>query len=274
MKRIKNNLPLKKKSLLHIDFFGFYNLVEINKKNSLEKYFFKYIEENFCKKFITPTFNYQYCKILKTSMKAKSELNKTSEYFRKNLAKWRTIDPIFSFCGNYKKKIKFKNKLRSFDKNSAIQDVIDDDGYYFFCGTPISFLTPGIHYLENIINTRYRYDKVFSGQIKIKNKFKKINYIYKVWPMYKKSRFNQQVITANYDSKKINSDLIKAGVMKIVLKRSNRYIMYCKAKKFNDFIKKKIKKNEFYLLDKKTKSWIKPMLDKLGRPFKLTDFEK
>ena len=98
MKRIDNNLPLKKKSLLHIDFFGFYNLVEINKKDSLEKYFFNYIEENFCKKFINFTFNYQYCKTLKTSMKAKSELNKTSEYFRKNLAKWRTIDPIFSFC--------------------------------------------------------------------------------------------------------------------------------------------------------------------------------
>jgi len=92
--------------------------------------------------------------------------------------------------------------------------------------------------------------------------------------MYKKSHNNHQVIPPNYDAKKINSDLIKAGVMKIFLKRSNRYIMYCKAKKFNDFIKKKIKKNEFYLLDKRTKSWIKPMLNKLGRPFELSDFEK
>ena len=274
MKKVKNNLPLKKKALLHIDFFGFFDLIGINKNVSLEKYFFDYVEKNFCKKFMTPTFNYQYCKTLKTSIDAKSELNKTSEFFRKNLAKWRSIDPIFSFCGNYKKKIKFKNKLRSFDRNSAIQDIIDDDGYYFFCGTPISFLTPGIHYLENIINTRYRYDKIFSGTIKVKNRFKKIDYTYKVWPMYKKLNNNYQLSNANYDAKKINNDLIKAGVMKVFLKKSNRYIMYCKAKRFNNFLKKKIKNDELYPLDRNTKLWIKPLLKRLGRPFEKIDFEK
>ena len=104
VKKTKNSLPLKKKTLLHIDFFGFFHLIGINKNVSLEKYFFDYVEEKFCKKFITPTFNYQYCKTLKTNIEAKSELNKISDFFRKNLAKWRSIDPIFSFCGNYKKK--------------------------------------------------------------------------------------------------------------------------------------------------------------------------
>ena len=37
-------------------------------------------------------------------------------------------DPIFFW--KLKKK-SFKKKLRSFDKNSAIEDVVKDNGYYF-----------------------------------------------------------------------------------------------------------------------------------------------
>ena len=101
-----------------------------NNTKSLEKFFFDYIEKNFCKKFITPTFNYQFCKKLFTTHSARSEISSTSEYFRDKISKWRSYDPIFSFCGNYKKN-HFKKKLRSFDKNSAIEDVVKDNGYYF-----------------------------------------------------------------------------------------------------------------------------------------------
>ena len=274
VKKIKNKLSLKKKTLLHIDFFGFYNLVGIKDNiKSFENYFFNYVEDKYCKQFITPTFNYQFCKKLKTNHNSKSELNLTSEYFRKKIAKWKSFDPIFSFCGNYKKKIIFKNRLRSFDKNSAIEDVIKDDGYYFFCGTPISFVTPGIHYFENLVVTPYRYDKIFEGTYKIKNNIKKINYTYNVWPMTAKSPNNEYLVNSRYDSKKINSDLIKAGVMKVVEHKFNNYIMYCKAREFNKFLLKKIKQDPLYPLDKKTKSWMKPMLKKLKRPFKISDFE-
>ncbi len=274
MKKIKNKFPLNKKTLLHIDFFGFYNLVGIdNNSKFLEKFFFDYIEKNFCKKFITPTFNYQFCKKLFTTHTARSEINSTSEYFRKKIAKWRSYDPIFSFCGNYKKKNYFKKKLRSFDKNSAIEDIVKDDGYYFFCGTTLSFVTPGIHYIENLISTPYRYDKIYNGKYKINKKIKKIKYIYKVWPKLSKNSKNEYLVNSRYDSRKINKDLIRAGIMKVVKSKFNNYIMYCKAKEFNMFLISKIKKDPFYPLDKKTKSWMKPLLKKLDRPFEIDDFE-
>jgi aminoglycoside N3'-acetyltransferase len=274
VKKKIDKFPLKKKSLLHIDFFGFYNLIGIkDNTKSLEKFFFNYIEKEYCKKFITPTFNYQFCKKLKTSNDSISELSSISDFFRKKIAKWRSHDPIFSFCGNYKKKLKFNSKLRSFDKNSAIEDIIKDDGYYFFCGTPISFITPGIHYLENLIETKYRYDKIYNGTYKIKNKINKIKYTYKVWPMKNKTTNNEYLVDSRYDAKKINTDLIKAGVMKVIRNKHNNYIMYCKAREFNKFLKNKINNDKLYPLDKKTKSWMKPLLKKLGRSFKLNDFE-
>ena len=58
-------LPLQKKCLLHIDFFGFYNLINVSKnQKSLESFFFRFIEKNYCKKFITPTFNLIFVKNL------------------------------------------------------------------------------------------------------------------------------------------------------------------------------------------------------------------
>jgi len=274
VKNIKTKLPLRKKSLLHIDFFGFYNLIGIESNTkSLENFFLNYVEENYCKNFITPTFNYQFCKKLKFNHNSKSEISSISEYFRKKKAKWRSFDPIFSFSGNYTKKNKFKSRLRSFDNNSAIQDIINDDGYYFFCGTPISFITPGIHYLENLINTRYRYDKIYKGSYKIRNHNKKIKYTYKVWPMKSKNSRNEYLVDSRYDSQKINFDLIKSGVMKVIAHKQKNYLMYCKAREFNNFLKKKISQDEFYPLDKKTRSWIEPMIKKLGRPFNINDFE-
>ena len=271
---MSNTLPLKKKCLLHIDFLGFYNLVGIQSNTKfLEKYFFEYVEKNFCKKFITPTLNYQFCKTQITSNKSKSELSGISEYFRKKLSKSRSFDPIFSFCRNYKQINNIKNTLRSFDENSAITEIIKDDGFYFFCGTPISFITPGIHFLENLISTPYRYDKIFKGIYKFDNKKIKIKYTYKVWPKINKSRENEYLVDSRYDSKKINKDLIKAGVMNVISYKHENYLMYCKAREFNSFIISKINKDPFYPLDKKTKLWMKPMLRNLKRGFEISDFE-
>ena len=61
--------------------------------------------------------------------------------------------------------------------------------------------------------------------------------------------------------------------MKVVKRKFNNYIMYCRAKEFNTFLISKIKKDPFYPLDKKTKSWMKPLLKKLDRPFEIDDFE-
>ena len=61
--------------------------------------------------------------------------------------------------------------------------------------------------------------------------------------------------------------------MKVIAHKQTNYLMYCKAREFNNFLKKKISQDEFYPLDKKTRSWIEPMIKKLGRPFDINDFE-
>ena len=67
--------------------------------------------------------------------------------------------------------------------------------------------------------------------------------------------------------------ITNSKIMKVIDFNYGYYIMYCNAREFNSFLKKKIKKDRLYLLDRKTKFWIKPMLKKLNRPFTIEDFE-
>ena len=48
---------------------------------------------------------------------------------------------------------------------------------------------------------------------------------------------------------------------------------YIDAKSLLEFWQTKIKQDPFYLLDQKSKDWVIPMVEKLGRRFELKDFE-
>ena len=65
---------------------------------------------------LLPTFNYQFCKKLFTTHSAKVKLVLHLNILEIKFLNGDRHDPIFFFCGNYKKK-SFKKKLRSFDKN-------------------------------------------------------------------------------------------------------------------------------------------------------------
>jgi len=55
--------------------------------------------------------------------------------------------------------------------------------------------------------------------------------------------------------------------------KNNTRVTLIKIKELVDFWLKKLHEDKFYLLDDKSKDWIIPQIEKLGRPFILTDFE-
>ena len=120
-------------------------------------------------------------------------------------------------------------------------------------------------YIENCIpnGPRYRFIKSFKGLI-IKNKKKKnVEIRFYCRPLN---------IYFRYDLKKIKKDLINEKILETDLTDDGFKYTSFPAKKFKEFALNKIKKNDFYFLDKKTEFIIKKYLKKKYR-IELLDFE-
>ena len=102
-----------------------------------------------------------------------SQVGSISERFRTYHAKWRSIDPIFSFSGkrphNINKEIKF-DKLNSFGKGTLFDYLSKTKSGILFYGTSIKHATI-IHHVEALLEAPYRYKKQISGKLifKVKN---------------------------------------------------------------------------------------------------------
>ena len=83
------------------------------------------------------------------------------------------------------------------------------------------------------------------------NKNNNIIYKHTVWPMTKNFVIMMQ---------KINKDLIKDGVWKVLKFKNGFYVKKANIKLFNNFIKEKVKNDPFYPVHRKTKTWMTKFL--------------
>lgn len=128
-----------------------------------------------------------------------------------------------------------------------------------FCSSTI------LHYAERISEKLlYRYDKLFNGSVVDQH-----NIITEVTINYHVRPKNNYL---GYDWNKIENDLINEGIL-FKFENNDTKILLCRINDMIDYWIFKLNIDPFYLLDKKSKSWIIPTLDKLGRPFLATDFE-
>jgi aminoglycoside 3-N-acetyltransferase len=194
--------------------------------------------------------------------RTKSVVGALTDYFRTKFAAWRSEVPIFSFAGEGSKpQICEDGVIYAFGVNSVFEQLIKKNGLIMFYGTDLQHAT-FLHYCEQMSGVlTYRYYKTFGGKIFNYNQEKDVTLKLHVRPLKK---------VLDYDFKKLENDLYTEGLLK---KNSPFKTYLIKAKYFSEYVIYRMKKDPFYLLTEATRSWVEPQLQKLGRPFLITDFE-
>lgn len=210
----------------------------LNKEDSLNFFFdeiIKYLGRDGT--ILIPSFTYSFCKTQKFNvLSSKSEVGLFSEAFRLRKDTFRTSHPIFSFSiyGKLKNFFLKSENTTCFGKNSLFEKFHKKNGLIISLGRNLEYGATFLHYIEESLNVKYRFNKTFYGKVYYKKKEKntKVNYYVR--------------------NLKLNSSLKhKKDLHKILNKQIfNRYLnLSIRSKKLFLFCKKKIKKNELYLID-------------------------
>ena len=269
IKKLQNFFDKKNKLIfVHVDIFRSFKIHFRNKKDFFKTHL-SFIENvTNSSKLIFPAFNYDFPQKKKFNPKRDaSQTDNFTEYYRLNFAKYRTMVPIFS--STFNAKINFDDNTKNinpFGKKSVFHLLYKNNGSIFFYGAPLSAST-FIMYVEETFKNGpiYRYKKKISGEIVSKKRKRKINFIFHVRPPEKNYHLE-------YDWNKLEKVLKK----KKLLKHYKEGIMQFKVlniKTVTNFLHNKLKKDPFYLLDKKSKKWVIPMYKKLNRRFVVDDFK-
>lgn len=235
----------------------------------------KFISDHFDKltsvlgegRIVMPVFNYQFLRTREANSQSPSEVGALSEYFRQEVAHWRTLDPVFSFAGtqeiNYKDPVGKCLDIDPFGEKSFFSFLSNENSLLLHYGSEFKHSTI-IHFVERKLGlVPYRYDKIFKGLVVDKEQTFEVSYRYHVRPMGKHLDYNWPTLLA---------DLTREGILYSLADGSTR-ITYCSIPAMIDYLESRMKEDPYYLLDEDSKSWIKPMIEKLGRGFQIADFE-
>ena len=200
-----------------------------------------YILETKPKSLVIPSFTYSFTRSKLFSQKNSiSEVGRFSEEIRKHCSfSNRSLDPIFST-------IDFLNY--GFNRNEIIKESFGLNSIFFHFeklnGIVINFdldqlVSSQIHYFEKKFNVSYRTNKKFTGDILLHDKKKfKVEYIFFCRDMEK---------NYSWDRKKIKNDLINSKILRENISDDYK-IEWFYTQELGSFLKKKINRNERYLL--------------------------
>lgn len=232
-------------AFIHIDILG---LAKIAKTNSerLNKFcsLLNKISDkkgNIC----IPAFSLSYTKneVYNIGVTPSTGIGAVCEHTRKNFPGRRTVDALFSYVitGEKISRKHFEtDDYESFGKGSVIEEVFRMNGYVCSIGGVFKNSTE-IHYIEKLLEVKYRQDKTFSGKIidlegkshdQIITYFCK-NFDYNYW----------------YDFKNLENDLRRDGLMETF--KAEDYPLFISGIKFRtlyDYIEQKIKKDSSYFI--------------------------
>jgi aminoglycoside 3-N-acetyltransferase len=213
-----------------------------------------------------PAFNYDYpATKVYDIRKTPSQVGVLTEYFRESIAQWRSPVPIFSFAGEGDEPLSDSfQTIDPFDAKSLFQNMVNSNMLIMYYGTRGIYPSTIIHFSERVSEKLYyRYDKLFSGEIIHDDKRQHAVLNFHVRP---KGKY------LDYDWSRLEEDLLREGLLKKICGR--RFEFRCiKASDIAAYWIQKIKTDPLYLLDSQSRSWVEPALEKLGRPFLLSDFE-
>lgn len=187
-----------------------------------------------------------------------------AELYRTDYAEWRTEVPMLSFVGEGPKPIlKIEQPYDPYGEHSVFAELIKRNGVILFYGAAFRSMTM-IHHIE-ARNGRplYRYDKILQNKRILHGKqCEKFQILFHCRP--KQGHFE-------YDFQKLKLDLEKAGLLHTFGKGINAFGI--KARDLSGKLEYEYEKDPFAFLDQKTRSWIKPLIKKLGRRLIVSDIE-
>lgn len=215
-----------------------------------------------------PTFHYRWFTEKHYDVaQAPSEVGMLSEYVRRNIADWRTKDPVFSYCGKgkmeYPDPVKEDALIDPFGSRSFFQYAYDQRMLLFHYGSELRHSTL-IHYIERKLGVvPYRYDKYFAGRVRDGDREFAIRYLFHARPRGRH---------LEYDWDRIGLDLSRAGILHSY-EEGRTMLTYCGVREMTDFIFPKLKENPYYMLDAESTAWLRPAVQQAGGALRLEDFE-
>lgn len=194
------------------------------------------------KKLIIPTYNYDFGhKNIFCKEKDKSQVGSFSEFIRKKYSKNRNNVPMFSTTSTFKRNISDKNKeiIDPFNNNSDFGNLLNKKGKIIFFGS--EFAPTFIIYIEKNFpgGVPYRFNKIFKGYLKNKNRKVSCSLVHYVRP---------KKIKILYDLNKIKNELIKKKILIKKITKSGFNYEEIQTNKFYNWGIKKLNKNIFYFL--------------------------
>jgi aminoglycoside 3-N-acetyltransferase len=248
-------------------FYGFKFAKGLNREQQLQRHYDMLKNAVDRRPVWMPSFNYDYPATREFNVQnTPSQVGSLTEYFRTQIATWRSPIPIFSFTGDdAEPMLKVSTMIDPFGKNSLFQQMTEDNTLILYYG--INGIHPStiVHYCERVSGKLYyRYDKIFSGQVISLDKIYDVKLNFHVRPRNSEN--------LDYDWIRLEKDLTQAG---LIFKISDfRFeIRLIKAVDLAHFWIEKMQEDPLYLLDTDSRAWVEPKLQQLGRPFLLSDFE-
>jgi len=212
-----------------------------------------------------PTFNYDFPRTRVYDVtQSPSELGPLPERFRIHAADWRTQVPIFSTAGvGAEPPVKWGEETDPFGNDSIFAQLVERDGVVLYYGETFHYNTL-VHYAERIRGgPPYRYDKVFPGTVIVADETVITgSLIYHVRPLGTGLEYNWP-------------GMLESALKSGVCRRLDRHpeVLAASARGLCELWVERMRRDSLALLDAKTRAWVEPALEDLGRGFLIGDFE-
>jgi aminoglycoside N3'-acetyltransferase len=213
-----------------------------------------------------PTFNYDFLQSgLFDTASDPSQVGPITESFRKAVAAWRTLVPVFNFGGTGARppgEIADGATVDPFDSSSPFAIVGSFEGTVAWYGAALSSTTL-LHHAERMAGGPvYRYDKTFRGVVTHAGRSRQLSLNYHVRPIGHH---------LDYDWSRLERETLDAGVVHLI--GGHEHLRWAPARQLTDFWVAQLRDDPLALLDEESRLWVDRRLQELGRPFSIEDFE-
>ena len=211
-----------------------------------------------------PAFNYDFAKskLFKVDHDP-VQVGNFNEWVRQTKNYSRSPVPIFSILREVNETTtSTQSDFRPFSKAGEFGELVSRKGQILLFGARLNSLT-FIHYVEELLEIPYKYNKTFHGYIEVKSNTSPVSTTYLVRPMG---------LNLEYDWIKVHKKLIDNSIPQKISTLGN-YELY-DSKNLIDFMVDMYKKDIMWTLTEESRVEVSKELDRLGRNFQNSDFEE
>lgn len=213
-----------------------------------------------------PAFNYRFLRSGTFDVAADpSEVGPLTEHYRTQAAGWRTPVPVFSIAGSGPPpRTAVAVEIDPFGADSDFAVLERAGGVLLFYGAPFSTTTILHHAERSPSGPAYRYDKRFPGTVVLPDGTARVTVLlYHVRPAERH---------LDYDWDRLLADAVAAGICRVWEADLTRLVA-ASVRGLVGFWRERLATDRLYPLDARSREWVEPLLERLGRRFELADFE-